>query len=111
MRVYIAGPITGINDYMERFSVAEKQISEYDRVSVINPAKVSSCLPKDFTWAEYMDVTLELLKHCHCIYMLKGWEKSTGAKIEHEIAIKRKMPVIYEDKMTSDGYKYLLDNS
>ena len=40
-RVYISGPITGIDDYMERFSNAEKELKEQG-LSVVNPAKVLS---------------------------------------------------------------------
>ena len=37
MRVYIAGPITGIMDYKEKFIKAEKQLKEMGHI-VINPA-------------------------------------------------------------------------
>lgn len=45
-RVYISGSITGTDDYMERFSKAEKEL-EAQGFGVINPAKVNAQLPAD----------------------------------------------------------------
>lgn len=47
-RVYISGSITGTDDYMERFSKAEKEL-EAQGFGVINPAKVNAQLPADIT--------------------------------------------------------------
>lgn len=40
---------------------------------------------------------IELLLSCDGIYMLKGWEKSKGAKLEHEIATALKIKMMYEE--------------
>lgn len=47
-KIYISGPITGIDDYMGRFSNAEKELKEQG-FSVVNPAKVLSQMPADTT--------------------------------------------------------------
>lgn len=86
IRVYIAGPITGNPDYMKQFDEAEKLLSQNNYLSVVNPAKLSAMLPEDFKWHEYMEVGLELLRHCDAIYMLDGWNKSEGAKVEFYMA-------------------------
>ena len=46
MKIYISGAITGTDDYMERFSKAEKELAEQG-YSVVNPAKVNAQLPED----------------------------------------------------------------
>lgn len=39
MKLYISGPITGTDDYMERFAAAQKELEE-EGWSVVNPALV-----------------------------------------------------------------------
>ena len=58
--VYISGPITGTDDYMERFKEAEAKLREagYDPV---NPAEINSHLPEDTSWETYMGQSLKLL--------------------------------------------------
>lgn len=75
MKVYISGAITGTNDFMERFKAAEDRLTD-EGMSVINPARLNSCMPKDTTYEEYMEVALHLLDMCEAIYMLKGWGNS-----------------------------------
>ena len=48
MKIYLSGPITGTKDYMKRFAEAEQRLTERGH-SVINPARVCACLPKDTT--------------------------------------------------------------
>ena len=86
MRVYISGPITGTDDYMERFAKAEEQLKKAG-YSVINPAKVNSMMPEDTTYEEYMKMSFAMLDMCEIIYMLKGWEKSSGANREYGYAL------------------------
>lgn len=71
MRVYISGPITGTEDYMERFARAEKRLI-IDGYSVINPASVNSMMPSDTTYEEYMKMSITMLDMCEAICMLKG---------------------------------------
>ncbi len=102
MTIYISGAITGTLDYEERFRAAECRLYRKGFEEVINPAAISELLPKDMSWSEYMEVMLPLLKHCYAIYMLKGWEKSSGARIEHEYAVKLGLEVMEEDHGGSD---------
>lgn len=68
MRVYISGPITGVEDYKERFAKAEQELKEQGHI-VINPAKVDETYP-EFDYEDYMEVDLCLLNLCEAIYML-----------------------------------------
>lgn len=95
-RIYISGGITGIPDYMTKFSDAETELIDRGYTSIINPAFVNSFLPKDMTHADYMEVSMAELKCCNAIYMLRGWKRSTGAVMEYHEAINRKMEIIYQ---------------
>lgn len=95
MRIYISGKITGTTDYMERFAAAEKMLQEKGH-TVVNPAKVNGMMPEDMTWGEYMKMSYCMLELCSAIYMLPGWQDSTGAVLEHHMAVKRDMLIFNE---------------
>ena len=95
MKIYISGAITGTDDYMERFAKAEKELTEQG-YSVVNPAKVNAQLPGDTTYEEYMKMCFCMLSMCEAIYLLRGSEKSCGAKREVEFAKSEDMEIIYE---------------
>lgn len=94
MRVYISGPITGTDDYQERFEKAEKYLKKQG-FEVINPAKVNGQMPK-LKWDEYMQMSMTMLRMAEMIFMLKGWQNSNGAYIEHSYATDLSINTIYE---------------
>lgn len=106
MKVYISGPITDTNDYMERFAKAQEYL-ESKGFSVVNPALVNSNLPDDTTYEEYMKMSFTMLDMCDHIYMLRGYETSKGALKELARArIKAKarpIRILYQDT-PSDMY-------
>ncbi len=57
-----------------------------------NTAHFDGILP-DEVWLE---ANLEILKRCDAIYMLKGWQKSTGAIAEYQLADTLGLGVYYE---------------
>ena len=89
MKIYIAGPITGTDDYMLRFAAAEERLQQEGHV-VINPAKVSAGMPKETSYAEYMKLAICLLD------MLKNWDRSKGAMIEMVHAIETRKVITFE---------------
>lgn len=91
--IYISGGITGVKDYMEKFSKAEEMLSE--NYAVVNPARLNAS-HKDKAWAWYMRRCLKWLCDCDTIYMLNGWEKSKGAMMEYSIAKELGLQIIYE---------------
>ena len=80
MKLYLSGAITGTDDYMDRFSMAEKSL-EVEH-TMINPAKVNAQLPNDTNYEDYMKMSFCMLDMCDGIYLLKGWEKSCGSNRE-----------------------------
>lgn len=91
--VYIAGPITGQEDgNILNFIVADDELSEAGW-AVLNPRLA---LPDDMPSDRYMPICLAMLQQADAIYMLKGWELSKGAMIEHRLAKYQGKEVIYE---------------
>lgn len=78
MTIYIAGPITGIENYNhEAFEEAEELLTKIG-YTVVNPRMLPTTLdPK-----AYMPICLEMIKWCDAIFLLEGWENSDGAKQE-----------------------------
>lgn len=91
VKVYIAGPITGHPDYREKFAAAEGAIRQRG-FEPVNPA-----LNKADSYKGYIDKGLEQLKDCDVIYMLRGWQMSTGARLERQYALAVCIPVCYEE--------------
>ena len=96
MRIYISGPITGTDDYMERFAKAEKKLLEQGYSVVFNPAKSYMNMPANMTHEDYMKMCLEMMDLCDAIYMLSGWEKSCSANREYGYALGKDMTIVNE---------------
>lgn len=105
-RIYISGAITGTDDFIERFAKAQKELEEQG-YSVINPALANSNMPKDTTYGEYMKMAFTMLDMCRTIYLLNGWEKSTGANLERTYAIKAEKNIIKQDGTEDEFVKNL----
>lgn len=93
--IYISGKITDTDDYLQRFERAEKHLNTMNITDVINPAKVNSYLP-ELSYSQYIKISLCMLEMCDTIYMLKGWEDSTGANLEWEFAKANNYKILYE---------------
>lgn len=106
MKVYISGPITGINDYLEKFNKAEEYLTEQG-YTVINPAKVNSNLPPDTSYNDIMKMCYVMLDMADSIYMLPGWEKSKGACIEYGYAKAKGYSIMEKDVPETSDVEYL----
>lgn len=82
-KIYIAGPVSGLpyDEAVRRFNAAEAILSISN--IVVNPTKLCRA---HWGWYRCMVVCLLHLLFCKEVYMLPGWEKSRGARIEHRMA-------------------------
>jgi hypothetical protein len=87
---YLAGPITGVRDYRERFAAAADKLREQGH-AVINPAENA---PQP-DWKGYMAVSLTQLVMAEQIALMPGWEHSRGARLEAHVAAELEMEMIY----------------
>lgn len=78
MNVYLAGPITGHEStYRETFRRAAEGLRAKG-LTVLNPSE----LPAGLDYDQYIHIGLAMLDVCDAIYMLAGWQDSSGAKRE-----------------------------
>jgi hypothetical protein len=91
MKIYISGPISGLEraDYMANFAEAERELRAqgYD---TLNPTRLP---PSRWLWIyKVLGYRLTLLydlwhlMRCDGITMLAGWEQSRGARLEKATA-------------------------
>ncbi|WP_312227582.1 DUF4406 domain-containing protein [Pseudescherichia sp.] len=93
MRIYIAGPMSGLSDYNRpAFWFMDMTLSAKGH-TVLNPAS----LPDGLTQPQYMDICLAMLRCAEAIYLLRGWEESAGAVAEKALAEKLQLEIIYQD--------------
>ena len=101
MKIYIAGPMTGLPDFnfpAFRDAAARLRGMGYE---VINPAEL---VPEPGTpWLECMRIDIAALIHCDAICMLPGWEKSRGACLENAIAKGLNMLLVFPQGQTFEA--------
>lgn len=96
-RIYIAGKITGSCPIAaaERFAEGVRAVEScgheaLDPMVLVDQTEDGRC---------YEDYLLEALEIVLCkaeaLYMLSNWRDSLGARIEHAIAVEKKMPIFY----------------
>lgn len=103
MKVYISGAITNNPQYKEQFAAAEEILVAAGH-EVINPAKNHGN-----SYREYINVGLFELMQCDAIYLLRGYEKSTGATLEHDYAMTVGLEIIKENPEVIDVDDVLKD--
>lgn len=104
-KIYIAGPMTGCPQFnVEAFKQAERALKGFG-YEVLNPATAhghnleimsgDEALPPE-ELAKVIRTDLDMLQSADRIYMLFGWEKSTGARAEHAVATWMDIEITYE---------------
>lgn len=89
MKVYVCGPMTGYEDFNRK---------EFDRVtSLVRMEGATAVSPVELNtengvfpcrdWHGAMRVDIAALMGCDSIVLLEGWEKSSGATLEHSLAL------------------------
>ena len=80
MRIYIAGPMKGIPQRNYPAFYAAAAAWEAAGHIVLNPASVDE--GGNMTWEDCMRASMRLLSTADAVAVLRGWKRSTGAKIE-----------------------------
>lgn len=88
MKVYLAGKITGDEEYREKFCRAAEKL-EKKHHEVINPA----WLPDGMRPQDYMQICLPMLFTADMAAFLPDWEESSGARLEYELCIYIDKPI------------------
>ena len=101
MRVYISGPITGVEDYREKFKTAEEKMRAAG-YEVINPAELGEVFP-DLKYEEYVKLDFALIDMCDAILILEGWEHSKGTDREYHYAKAKGMKVMFNELNNRTG--------
>ena len=119
MRIYIAGPMTGLPDHnIPAFEAAAKKLRDEGHF-VINPVKLATTFGKLYDiaasfatmYGDYriggnisprlaqsiIDADLAAVRSCNAIFLLKGWERSRGAKKELAEAITHGLTIMLEE--------------
>lgn len=82
MKIYLAGPMTGIEKYNRpQFNLMQKRL-EWKNHIVLNPARH----PDGLTYDEYMELSRCDIRICDAVCFLDGWEESKGAREERKYA-------------------------
>ena len=115
-KIYIAGPMSGIahfnfpafnkaaKDFREQgfevFNPAERDIERHgEDISICNPTGDQGLAKAQYGFslrdALYDDLSF-ITKHATHIHMLRGWEKSLGARAEHATATALGLEISYQ---------------
>lgn len=91
MRIYVAGPVTGMPDLNRRaFDEAADRLGAAGHTPLLPHWFVSP----DASWSTAMRRCVETLVKCDGVALLPGWERSRGADVECSLAAAIGMPVM-----------------
>lgn len=86
--VYIAGPITGVENYREAFERAEGMVRGFDCIP-LSPAH----LPEGMTKAQYMRICFAMIDSADAVLLLPNSIRSPGALTEYTYCVYIEKPV------------------
>lgn len=91
IKIYLSGPITGVENFKEKFKDAENRTRKilkehYNTVAVINPAEKPFNVVDGFDYEDCMTIDFACIEVCDAIVLIEGHEKSPGSKRELDFA-------------------------
>lgn len=111
-KIYVAGPMSGIPAFnfpafMDAakelraggwyvFNPAEKDEEKHPDIADNATGSIEEAEKKGFSLREALAWDLARICECDAIYMLKGWEKSSGARTEWTLATCLRLEIIYQ---------------
>lgn len=87
--VYLAGAISGVENYWEPFEKADDILRGLG-VVVLNPAR----LPQGMTKADYMRLCFQMIDTADVVLLVDGWYGSDGARLERDFCLYIGKPVV-----------------
>jgi len=94
-KIYLAGKVTGSEDYKTIFENAKQKIiksSNDKNILIVIPALF---LPDGFDYESYVRIGIAILAECNAICLLPDWEKSKGALAEYHVALALNKEILY----------------
>lgn len=117
-KIYIAGPMSGFKDFNFPAFFDAQSLLEAEGWHVFNPAEkdenthsadifkgsgdVAECETKGFSLREALVWDTARICESDAIYMLKDWEKSSGAFAEWALARTLRLEIIYQHDPVTD---------
>jgi len=100
--IYISGPMTGLpNLNMGAFNEAERKLRKAGWSDIRNPARLAVNEYENLPRSLYLRADLRQLLDCQAVLLLRGWQKSKGARLEVLIADEVGIRRVYEEKNQS----------
>jgi len=100
--LYLAGPIRNEPNYWDRFNAAHEWL-EAQGWHVVNPLDLTHAFgtPSEVQsnprlLRAVMDAELAAIPHLDAIYLLRGWERSEGARAELAVALAHGKQILLE---------------
>lgn len=113
LKIYVSGPISGMsNGNASAFLIAKSLVQSWGHEAIvpheIEPhAHAGPCPPsysRDVTGegghtstACFIRSDLAMLLRCDAVFMLRGWERSVGARLEFDVAAVSGLKIYYEE--------------
>lgn len=103
--IYISGRITGNKNWEKQFQQAENYLNKLGFMEIKNPLNLDKESKEIWgdnpSCVQYMIHDIHELIFCSDIYMLRGWWRSKGARLERHIAKVLGLGIVYQKR----GYK------
>jgi nucleoside 2-deoxyribosyltransferase len=104
-KVYLAGPMSGYDaNNFPAFDRARDRLKALGH-EVLSPADLSraagvsddgTVVPDGMGYSEFMRQDIDAVFEADMLFMLQGWERSRGAKVEHALADLLGKRIVYE---------------
>lgn len=96
MKAYIAGKITGDQEYRNKFNIGQQAL-EHEGFIVLNPAD----LPEGMRPADYMRICFAMIDSADVVAFLPDWANSRGAVLENDYCQYTGKTTLYLESFTS----------
>ncbi|MBQ6409741.1 DUF4406 domain-containing protein [Candidatus Saccharibacteria bacterium] len=96
--VYLSGPMTGLPDYNRAAFNMRAEAFKALGYTVLNPAEISVTHGTDKAYSFYLKRALRMMLSADVVYVFGSWYKSTGVRLELQVAGMLDMPVVFEQE-------------